>query len=146
MICSENLFERYIWITIILFSRLLPRLAYPVHVLCRGNCFLKQILKILLDKYNKPLHFYHHYMSYVGSGVWAYEWLRHLLSLCLSQQDVEESLVVIIFHCRLKNMKKANKILIISKTINFKRSKIFPYRQVVHDQKMSNWLSKNLKI
>ena len=122
MICSENLFERYIWITIILFSRLLPRLAYPVHVLCRGNCFLKQILKILLDKYNKPLHFYHHYMSYVGSGVWAYEWLRHLLSLCLSQQDVEESLVVIIFHCRLKNMK------------NLVESSLYPRRSTVRGQ------------
>ena len=35
--------------------------------------------------------------------------------------------MIIIFHCTLKNKKKANTILIISKTFNCKRSKFFPH-------------------
>ena len=60
---------------------------------------------------------------------------------------VEENLVVIIFHCTLKNMKKVNRILIISKKINCKRSNSFPYcqviqYQVIHLKHKLNWFSK----
>ena len=59
--------------------------------------------------------------------------------------------MVIIFHCTLKNMKKVNRILIISKKINCKRSNSFPYcqviqYQVIHLKHKLNWFSKNLEI
>ena len=61
---------------------------------------------------------------------------KKLVLNCLltGSETIEESLVVVIFNCTLKNIKKANKTPIISKTTICKRSKLFPYCQVIQYQ------------